>query len=1275
MKFTSVLTCYLFCLLLFVPALQAQVQVESIRLNWSPPVEIKIDENETFSYLDFDRATYDFSDNHVPYFRQAFPLSGKTASIDVALQNAVFAPLTNDELLLIDNIFDLKDEIALQASVSTSRGEYFAVVWFLPFRYNNDSGKYEKLVSGELMIVPDMEMKSAAAVSNFANQSVLANGNWFKIRISETGLHKVTYEQLQQMGVNVSGLSSANIRLFGNGGGMLPEANDGFRYDDLQENAIAVFDGGNGVFNPGNYFVFYGVGPDVWRYIPLEFRYTHEKNIYSDYAYYFITTDQGPGKRVGVLEQSGDTPNHISTTFNDFQFHHLDQLNLIKSGREWYGEIFDLTTNYNFSMNFPNIKTDAQHHFRMRGIAKSTLSSSFLASVNNADPLMVTISGTPNNPEGQYARDAMGDKTFTASGDNVSINIKYNKSTINAVGWLDYFEINATRNSVFSGGQMAFRDVWSKDHNRVTEFRLSGAGQAVTVWDVTDHLNPMRVETGQSGNMLTFTLPTETLREFVAFDGNGFLEAEVVGRIPNQNLHALKDIEYVIVSHPDFLEEAHRLADFHRSHSSLSVVVVTPQQIYNEFSSGAQDITAIKDLMRMLYERGQQGVKPRYLLLFGDASYDYKERVNNNSNFIPTWQSPNSLHYVHSYATDDYFGFLGPNEGAGSNDLLDIGIGRFVVRTAEDAKMAVDKVIHYATSASKFGNWRNVVTFVADDENQNAHLNQAEQLAVFVDTTYKNYNVDKIYIDSYIQESTTGGQRYPTVNQAINARIDKGTLIMNYTGHGGELGWAHERILEIADINSWTNWERLAVFITATCEFARYDDPGRISAGEYVFLNPNGGGIALFTTSRLTFGSSNLMLNRGIFKHAFEKTEGRNPTMGDLIRLAKLEGNISANDKKFLLIGDPALEIAYPDYNIETSTVNQKESGATPDTLKALSQVNITGQITDFSKNIVADFNGVLHATVFDKESEVTTLGQDPGSFPRTFNLRKNILYNGKIQVVDGRFNFSFIVPKDIAYNYGFGKISYYAFNDEKDASGYYENIIIGGFNQNASIDVTGPEIELYMNDESFVNGGVTNENPVLIAKVFDESGINTVGNSIGHDITAVLNNDTENPFILNDFYEADFGGFQYGTVRFPFHNLEQGMHELRFRIWDVFNNSSEAMITFRVINQNDVVIENLINYPNPFNPLVQETHFTFNHNKADEMLDVRIDIFDLSGRNVATLQHSDHSQAFQAGPLRWDGTNRGGRYLYSGIYIYRVVITDKSGRIASDMNKLIIAR
>jgi len=1261
-------------LLLATPVLAFnQNQTLQVILDWNPIQEIQLSETEFQTRLNFTDASYRESSPATPHFEKKIALGKDVESVSINLQNPKFESLTAEELLVVDNLFSVSENIEVKGNIANARKQPFTMVSFSPFRLNPETAKYEKLISCELVMnISEMPTKSGDDLNTWADGSVLANGNWYKIRVSEDGIYKITYSDLSDMGVSVGSLKSKNIRLYGNGGGMLPEPNDEFRHDDLQENAIKVFDGGDGNFNEGDYFLFYGQSPHQWTLRADISRFYHHRNVYSDFTYYFITTDIGTGKRIESISSSNETPNYTVNKFTDYAFHEEDNVNLIKSGREWYGEVFDFTKNYSFDFNFPNLDATTEHYLRVKTVAKSPSSSSFFGSVDGTTVVTMLVPGVSSGPNGDYARTVTAEKVFNTTGDNVTVDIQYNKSTTTSTGWLDFIEVNAIRNMSFAGSQVIFRDPHSVGTDYVSEFIMNNAPQSVEIWEVTDPINVKQVSTTATGNTQRFVLPTPDLKEFVAFNGDGYLTVEFVETVANQNLHGAGNIEYVIVSHPDFLDQANWLADFHRSFSNLEVLVATPQMVYNEFSSGAQDITAIKDLMRMFYERAEEGNEPKYMLFFGDASYDYKDIKAENTNFVPTFESVESLHQIGSYATDDYFGFLDPGEGDGYDELLDIGIGRFIVRTPEEAQMAIDKVHQYAKSSASLGDWRNMITFVADDENGNTHMNQAEQLANFLDTTYRSYNIDKIYIDSYQQISTPGGQRYPDVNDAINTRMEKGSLIMNYTGHGGEVGWAHERVLEISDINSWTNYDKLSVFVTATCEFTRYDDPDRISAGEYVFLNENGGAVSLFTTARATFGGSNLSLNKGFYKYAFEKVDGEYYAMGDLIRLAKLESTSETNDKKFVLIGDPALKIAYPNYYVETQSINQQTITDNPDTLKALSNVSISGRIIDEINSPVSDFNGTLYAVVFDKESEVTTLGHDPGSTERTFMLRKNVIYKGKAKVKEGKFSFSFVVPKDIAYQYGFGKISYYAENGNYDANGYFEDIIVGGYSKTSMADEVGPQIELYMNDTLFKPGNITNENPVLLAKVFDENGINTVGNSIGHDIVAILNNDNENPFILNDFYEADLDSYKKGSVNYPFFSIPPGQHTLKFKVWDVYNNSSESFLDFVVVDTESIVISELINFPNPFSTT---TNFRFNHNHSGSEVDVEIEIFDLSGRRVAVMNDKMTSGGFYSTPIPWDGTNSKGGTLTGGIYIYKAKITDENGKQATSVEKLLIAR
>ena len=540
----------------------------------------------------------------------------------------------------------------------------------------------------------------------------------------------------------------------------------------------------------------------------------------------------------------------------------------------------------------------------------------------------------------------------------------------------------------------------------------------------------------------------------------------------------------------------------------------------------------------MLYDRASsENEIPRYLLLFGDGSYDNKSNDINNTNFILTYQSENSINPAYSFVTDDFFGLLDDNEG-GATGLLDVGIGRFPVKSVEEAQSMIDKVLNY-TNVNTMGDWRNSLCFIADDEDNNIHMKNANALTTLIDTTYPEYIIEKIFLDAYPQISTPNGERYPEVNTAINNKINKGTLIINYIGHGNELKLAHENILGINDIASWENMDKLPLFITATCEFSRFDDIGRnssgeitqpTSAGEHILLNQNGGGIALLSTTRLVYSDLNFILNQNFYKYVFQRD--KNYRLGDVLRLTKIISGASHNKRNFTLLGDPALQLAYPKNIIITDSINGKNISVNIDTLKALSQVKISGYIEASNGIRLNDFNGTISPVVFDKVTTLSTLSND-GTPKMNFDVQNNILYKGKASVTNGNFSFTFIIPKDISYNLGFGKISYYAHNNNYDAHGYCKNILIGGSADSLITDNRGPSINLYMNNKNFVFGGITDENPILLAFVKDGYGINTVGSGIGHDITAILDNNPSNLIVLNDYYESDINSYRSGKIEY----------------------------------------------------------------------------------------------------------------------------------------------
>ena len=1263
-------------------------------VSWDEPVtEVKYD-GSTKTYLLFKGAVF-LDETSLPHLIEKFPVSS-SVTVNSALSDVRFEPLSQVEKAALEGI-ELPNSVKLTVSRYTERKQTYARVSFVPLRKNPSTGQLEKVVSFNLdnRKVAVASSKSAAPAAQFASASVLSSGNWYKVGVAQDGMYRITYNDLQEMGMDVASIDPRRLNVYGNGGGMLPQANDVFRHDDLVQNAIQVVGEADGSFDQGDYIVFYGKGPHSWVEDTTSCgNFRHVFNVYSEQAFYFITADRGTGRRLASIPSAGSGATHTVTKFDDYQFHESDNSNLLKSGRQWFGEEFDLQLSHSFDFGFSNVASDPGY-LSTRLLAKSTVGTSYSVRLNGSTVENVNVPSSP----GGYNKNAEDEFTCSelqfASG-NTNVSFNYSKGgNPSAVGWLDYIEIVLKRNLAMAGGQMAFRDRGSVGTGNIANFQIASANSSVQVWEVTDPTNVSKRELSLSGSVASFRVEADSLRQFIAFNGSSYSSPELIGQVSNQNLHGLAQADMIIVCHPDFWSEAERLADFHRSSetSPLSVHIVSPAQIFNEYSSGAQDVSAIRDFMRMFYERSTSSADlPRYLLLFGDASYDYKDRLADNTNYVPTYESVESLTPTISYASDDYFGLLDPDEGAwasSASDALDIGIGRFVVRTLEDARVVVDKIYRYEELASNSivnpngevceeggaqaalsPDWRNRIVFVADDEDSNMHLNQADQLANLVDTMYPEYNLTKIYFDSFVQESTPGGQRYPEVSTNLNTEVQRGALIVNYTGHGGELGWGHERVLGVSDINSWSNYTNLPVFVTATCEFTRYDDPSRISAGELVHLNPEGGGIALFTTSRLVYSAPNFTLNRNFYLNLLVEQPYGPPTMGDVIRMTKVASGGSVNNRNFSLIGDPAQRLAFPLHDVQTLTVNGENINSLTDTINALELVTVTGTMRNRNGQAMSDFNGVVYPTVFDKTTEVSTLANDPSSSVQQFTVQKNLIYKGKASVTDGDFSFSFVVPRDIAYNYDVGRISYYAEGSGTNANGHFEDFVIGGSNENGATDEIGPSIGLYMNDESFAYGGTTDESPSLLAVVLDSNGINTVGNGIGHDITAVLDDNTNATLNLNDFYQADLDSYQSGRVVYPFSDLSEGTHNLRLKVWDVYNNSSEAYTEFVVAESAQLALEHVLNYPNPF---TTSTSFMFEHNQPCNSLDVQVQVFTVSGKLVKTINETVLTQGFRNEPIEWNGLDDYGQKIGRGVYMYNLKITTPDGQKAEQIERLVI--
>lgn len=1261
-------------LLIFLPLSSLLADNELIisrNLSWEDARQITLDEEEVY-FLNFNEAYYPASPL-LPCFQETIFLTEDEVVItSVEVTNYKIEPTDISSIIRSSDAELIQSKPEIHFSYAQARNKTGVHVSFYPFIIEGLTGAVYRITSFELKINYSPSASTLSILnSTYAEQSVLASGNWFKFAVTETGVYRITYNDLVSAGLNPANINPQHLRLYGNGGGMLPEPNAAFRHDDLTEVAIFVSGEEDGVFNQQDYILFYGQSAHAWKYTPGSPAFEHIHNIYDDLNYYFLTADKGFGKRIAEQPSTNLPATNIITTFNDYQVYERNSTNLMKSGRQWYGEVFDAILTRNFPFSFPNRVVDSNFQIQVSVAARSLQGTSFSFNINGISA-SAPISPISNQSYAIYAREGLLTRSLQSSQETIDVRITYNKSAMPSTGWLNFIRIHAHRRLIMAGDQMPFRNLASVGQGKISEFRISNAGSILLVWDATDHGNVAIQQVQLQGSDLIFRLATDQLREFVVFDPSKPKAVQFIERVNNQNLHGAPVPDMLIVTHPLFLEEAKRLADFHSGYSGLDVLVATTPQIYNEFSSGRQDISATRDFARMLYKRSGTSGKFKYLLLFGDASYDYKDRITNNTNYVPVWISEQSLDPIFSYVTDDYFGFLDDHEGGDNSNILDIGIGRLPVSTVEEAKAMVDKSIHYASNTqANMADWRNYICFVSDDEDNNLHISQAETMATGIDSLFGAFNLTKIYLDAYQQVSVPGGERYPEVNADINKRVQQGALIVNYTGHGGVLGWAHERVLELADIRSWTNYDRMPVFITATCEFAYFDDPGHTSAGELVILNPNGGGIALFTTSRPTYASPNFAINKKLFEFAFLHEDNEYLRLGDIIRLAKQNSGNDTNGRKFLLLGDPALHLAIPTYEVVTTHINGQDNTLPADTLKALSMVTIGGVVKDHSGNILSNFNGTLTPTVFDKVQKITTLGNDGGQ-PYMFYTQQNIIYKGNVSITNGEFEFSFIVPKDIAYAYGNGKISYYATDGYRDAHGFDRNLVIGGFNELASIDQNGPVIELYMNDENFKFGGITDQNPHLFAKVSDESGINTTGSGIGHDIVATLNQETEKAYVLNDFYKADLDTYKSGTILYPLFNLPDGRHHLHLKVWDIYNNPGEAFTEFIVASSGEVALQEILNYPNPFR---EYTHFVIEHNQAGIDLEFEISIYSLDGRLRKVLRHSMKPGGYRSEPIRWDGRGDNGAALEGGTYIYRIVVRNPLTGVTEKSNKLVIIR
>lgn len=1263
-------------------------QKNEIVLNWTDNMKSFVaDVKVTIPQFQNEYLDFDFHHKQL-FFRYAFPVSGFVPKNSLQIQNVVYESINREQLgdLSVKNI---PSSINADISVSKARDERYASLSLSPIIKEGSGFKRIKSFSFSYSIGAEMTTFGVNDFDELSN-SVLASGEWYRFYVEKSGIYKITKSFLQQLGFDTN-TDPRNIKIYGNGGRMVPLKNSTPYPSDLAENAIRFIGEEDGDFGSGDYILFYAEGVDNWS----QENGSHN-NLYSDRSYYYVTSQGGPGKRVSVMGQPGGAATLTTSVFDEYQYHEEDLVNIARLGRKWHGETFNVNNKQEFEFVVPDIDLSPVS-IKVSAAAASVTNTSMTVKVNGQ------VLGNLNFGQLQELEAAKEDNligSYTPAGTTIKVELTYNNNGApGSNAWLDYIIVQAKRKLTGNGRQFRFQYNDAATNNGIIQYNMSNASGISEVWDITDIYNAGRMVNEGLQSQFSFKAALGEIRKYVAVVPSNYFtpERESQTHVANQNIKGtifnnasgqFQDVDYIIVTPANLSSSAERLANLHRQ-EGMNVKVVNLENIYQEFSSGKQDIGAIRNLVKYVYYNASSGDKRiKYVNLFGDASFDYKNRTPNNTNIVPIMQgydpSPtfNNYSVVTTFITDDFYGLMDPEEGAmllSGPEGLDVAVGRMLVTDKKLADEMVNKVIEYKSPES-YGRWRNEFIVMADDldgDGSQDFIPQMDSLAIQLNAARPFVNIRKIYTDAYVQQASAGGQRYPDAKEQFIRAVNYGSLVVGYLGHGGEDGMASERMYNKTDADNLFNKGKYPLFITASCEITKFDNPYRPTVGEYTYWNPKGGAIGMMSTTRALFISAAYKFNPLIVKHLYAYGESEFPSMAEALRKTKIEQN-NKNIRMICFIGDPALMLAIPKPEIKLTTINDTPIADFTGALNSLAYVKLGGNVVNESGTTITNYNGELEVTVFDKDIDRITLGNDgvtdsSGNIIKTpFKILGETIFRGNASVVNGQFEFGFVVPRDIRVPIANGRVSFYAkrANVTEDQQGYSVDVKIGGVNENAEADNTGPKVRLYMNDESFVSGGITNASPIFLAFLEDEHGINTAS-GIGHDILGILDGDENNPYIMNDYYETEVDNYQKGALRFPFSNLEKGLHTLTFKAWDVYNNLVTAEIQFVVVGDEGLTLDKVLNYPNPF---VSYTEFWFTHNRPFEPLDVQVQIFTVTGKVVKTINQSVTTDGFLCREIKWDGKDDFGDRIGKGVYVYKLTVrSTTTNKTAEKYEKLVL--
>lgn len=1121
--------------------------------------------------------------------------------------------------------------------------------------------------------------------------SVLNSGDWYKIEIKDNndgnseGIYKITKSFLDNAGINVNGLDPRTIKIYGNSGELLGETMNLPRPEDLVENAIYIEGENDGVFNNDDYILFYGKSVNPWHYDSTSNSFYHTVNYYSRSNYYWICINTaGNGKRMQLVQSENTSNPYVPSSFTEKLYTEPDEENLISEGNLWLSFSKRPGQSFEWNATLNGLESGSDILYRIK-LAQRVM-------CNNAGYFQVKDDYS-NMSEYPFALDCVVSgfdawiNTRTASftvnqsqktnGEQVKLRSTFYANVGEGEGYLDWYEIQYKRrfNSV-SGDLARFN---SPDTNMTVEYNVSSfSGNSVKVFDATSYSDVKMVQpldVSSSNVRFQKTEQKNNLSRYFVVGPGGFkTPTSVSSRVTNQNLHGISDgYDFIIITHKDFVSAAERIKSKREQGGPgnpdyLKTVIVTTEQIYNEFSGGVYDAVAIRDFVKYAYDNWN--TRPTFVCLLGDGGFDYKNIKTQGGNYVPAWEKTDpQIHQVLGLTSDDFY--VNITDGSPLIDVPDLAIGRIPANSLVDANNYIDKVDAYE-SGTYNGYWKNKMLFVADDEKTTApgcegifHLTQCESTAEqftppFIDKV-------KIYLATYPTVITPQGRRKPQVNADIAKNWSDGVLNIHWTGHGSPDVWAHEYVLEKDNILSLINNTNRYPFVTiASCDMSKFDNPSNTSAGELFMMANRKGAIGTMAASRPVYASGNAVLFYAVFGNLYmpRDTLLLQQRFGTAIFNAKNQlSPYSENDAKFILMCDPTIRVQMPRFKSVVDSI----SGLSGDTMKALSKIKIFGSVVKPDNTVWSDYNGSLILKIYDVDRTVQTQEDCNPPLIQNFRLNGGIIYSGTKTIQNGKWSVEFIVPKDISYQNQPGRLINYFYNTQYDGAGINRDFIVGGINPNADVDSTGPRISMFMNSRNFRSGDVVNENSKLIADLFDESGINTTG-TLGHKLEGILDGNENNKYDFTNYYNSDTT-YKSGTIEFDFSGLSVGRHSLKLKAWDTYNNSSEALIEFDVASTGTLQVTNIYNYPNPF---AGNTAFTFQHNYPAN-INVKIKVYTVAGRLIKEIEQKDITDKFVV--INWDGKDQDGETLGNGVYIYRIVVESADGLSVTNTGKLAVLK